>query len=818
MAILSKVEELLTELTKTVGNIYDALKYGVGDIDTPGSSIFELNNLEKMATTGYPYFGIMETNPLGFGITYDITNDPYYITVGSGQVAYNGSLIQTVSQKIPIKKEWWKDYSLTGAGSSAFKYGITLGFPISEASNASKTWATVVNQTSSLNTNVLYIRDVSIASNLGFPLQALVGNYLLRFSGLNANETGLIIDPSFYNGSTFGLLPSSFYSDTAVNFIYQPRIRYITGFPVEEASEAISTFGYFPPLPKSWLPVGKVLVKNPEIPRVANSGIAYTRTVVDMPSDISTYRILGDNDDRSIIINNCAETKNALRNYKTNDYVKNVVLGMSQYLSNVKVDPAISDREFLAKQPFRPTEFYSKGLSFSGLERFEFPYNFAQAYYDTLKYDTQHTFAIFRGDLVTYNSAIGNSNQISSTGFSAVTLPVSNYISSLSTGSQIYASTVIYNIDTNEYVESIPTYTNLVSSTQASGNYLVDISWTGSGITNPLFFNVYKKPNFGYENNERKLTQTNEILYPPYNTLVTVTDDTDLELSNGLTAFKITPLENCFVGGVTFKLKFNAGLETAGSGTTGLFVSIYSGSGSTPTPNGMITSSEFLRYSDVSSGTNAYTLKFDTGANLLTSSSYWLVINKASSFTTSLGSTSLYTRVDNGSSGQGLTSINGAASWSSTGGTGYFVLRGYMDNGNIPGEVIKRGIKLTNRVSFEPRRLSVYVPNVDDLNVNTGVIFNGSTTGIATTTDKTIKNDMIVTVIAKNGEYGEEKTLSVTVPKGTVRDQRFLLGTSLDKFDRIVDFYITPGQNLTRTNNGPIMWDIYDLITIETEP
>ena len=61
MAISSKVEELLTELTKTVGNIYDALKYGVGDIDTPGSSIFELNNLEKMATTGYPYFGIMET-------------------------------------------------------------------------------------------------------------------------------------------------------------------------------------------------------------------------------------------------------------------------------------------------------------------------------------------------------------------------------------------------------------------------------------------------------------------------------------------------------------------------------------------------------------------------------------------------------------------------------------------------------------------------------------------------------------------------------------------------------------------------------------
>jgi hypothetical protein len=77
---------------------------------------------------------------------------------------------------------------------------------------------------------------------------------------------------------------------------------------------------------------------------------------------------------------------------------------------------------------------------------------------------------------------------------------------------------------------------------------------------------------------------------------------------------------------------------------------------------------------------------------------------------------------------------------------------------------------------------------------------------------------MIVTVIAKNGENGEEKTLTTTVPKGTDRDTRFLLGSEVDLFDRIVDVYINPGTNLTRTNNGPILWDIYDLITVETEP
>ena len=155
MAISSKIEEIILELTKNVGNIYDSLLYGIGDETTPGSSIFEINNLISMAETGYPYFGTIETAPLGFGITYDLTNDPYYVTVKSGQVAYNGSILQTIAQKIPIKKEWSKDYSNTGVGSSGYKYGITIGFPISEAEKSNTSWNTTVDLISQINTNIL---------------------------------------------------------------------------------------------------------------------------------------------------------------------------------------------------------------------------------------------------------------------------------------------------------------------------------------------------------------------------------------------------------------------------------------------------------------------------------------------------------------------------------------------------------------------------------------------------------------------------------------------------------------------------------------
>lgn len=816
MAISSKVEEIVLELTKTVGNIYDALNYGIGNVDTPGSSIFEINNLLSMASSGFPYFGVLETAPLGLETTYDITYDPYYVTVRSGQVAYNGSIFNLQPQKIPLRKDWSKDYTNGGFGSS-YKYGVTLGLPISEVKKAAQTWATTVSQTCLSGTNILYVKDATIAVNLGFPIQAFVGNYLITFSNVTDDLTGLIIDPSYYNGSSFGTLPATYYLDNPVTFLFQPKVKYITGFPVLEASENVNTFDYFPPLPNSWIPISKVMVKNPEDPVVVDSGTGLTRTIVDMPTDISTYQILGDSDDKNLIIQSCNEANNALESYKSNDYVRNTVSSVYRYLSTVSSNAGLSNRELLASQPFRKTEFYSKGTSFSGLERFELPYNFAKAYYETIGSDVQHTFAVFRGDLITYNAAIGSTNTASATGFTNQVIPCSNYISSLSSGTQIYGITTVYNISTDEYVESIPVYSNLISSNYTTSNYLVELNWTGAGVTNALFYNIYKKPQLNSDLIERKLTNVNEIQYPAYNTMISVSDDTDLILNNGLTAFKISPLESCYVGGVSIKLKYTAGGQSTGSGSTGITLAIYSATGSTPTPNGMLTSPAIIRNSDIQQGTNEYTVKFDTGVNLIQGNSYWLMIDKPSSFTTAIGSTSLYTRVISGSSGQGLTSINSGSSWTGTGGTAYYKFRGYLDDGNIAGEILRRGVKLTNRIALEPRKLSVYVPNVEDLTVS-NVVFNGSTTGIATTDDQTIKNDLVVTVTAQNGESGTPTVLTTTIPKGTARDQRFALGNDLQLFDRVLDVYVTPGTNLTRINNGPILWDIYDLITIETTP
>jgi hypothetical protein len=387
----------------------------------------------------------------------------------------------------------------------------------------------------------------------------------------------------------------------------------------------------------------------------------------------------------------------------------------------------------------------------------------------------------------------------------------------LHSGTQIYGVSSVYNISGTEYVESSNTYTNLITPSIATNNYLVELNWSGTAISNVLFYNIYKKPRLTDELYERKITNVDEIQYPAYNTLPSFTDNTSLPLVNGLSAFLFQAPENAFIGGISFKLLYDAGSQTTGTGTTGLAVSMFSATGSTPTYNGMISSESYLRYSDISQGTNTYTVKFDNGVNVTEDSFYYVMINKPESFSTALGTTSLYIRTISGISGLAKTSINNAATWTGTGGTLWFQARGYLDNGNIVGDVVRKGISLTNKKSFIPRRLSVYVPPVDDLTTS-AIRLNGSATGIATTTDTTTKNEVIVYVTAQNGDFGQVKTLSATVPQGTARNTRFELGTVVDLFDRVLDVYVVPGTNLNRVDNGPIIWDIYDLITVETIP
>lgn len=820
MAISSKIEEIILEIAKNAGNISDAMTLGVGDVDIPSSAIFEINNLLSTAQTGYPYFGIVETNPLGFIPSYSFSSDQYNVVYGSGTISYNGSLIQLSQQKIPIKKEFVKDYNLVGSGSTAHKYGITVGIPISEAQKAIQTFNTTVSIASTSGSNILYVTSVDTATSLGFPLEAHVGSLYLKFSGVSGS--GLVLDSTFYNGSSYGVLPSTVSVDTPVKFVFQPKLKYLTGFPVETTNENPISFNYYPPIPSTWIPVGKILVKNPEDPRVAgNSQDAFVRTANDIPTSTSSNLILGNTDDVQDVINSCNAAISNLNSYRNDIIINNFVDAIRSYSNELIQGTNLNANQFWSLQPFRPTQYYSKGVSFSGLERFEFPFNFTKAYYNRTAQDLQHTFAVFRGDLVSYNSAVLGTSGIGTSELTGTVITSSSSLSSLSPGTQIYGVTAVSAIAGTSYVETIPTYVSKVSTNVTNSNYMVELKWQGLGTTNALFYHIYKRPSLSTESTEKRLTLIDDIQNPPYSTIVSVTDNSFLNLDDKNTAFKVTTNEDCYVGGVTLKLGFNAPSQVASTGSTGLNFTIYENSAGSPNYNSPLSDQPTLLYTDILEGSASYTVKFNPGVNLDANTSYWLVINKPVNFSTGLGTTSLRARILSSGSNQIKTlstDFDGSSVWSSTGGSAYFQVRGYLDDGNTVGESFRRGIKFTNRIANTARRVSVYVPPIDDIVDDTGLIFNGSSVAIASTTNKTIKNELLVSVTAKYGTGGTEVTMTTTVPKGTPRDTRFLLGTETDLYDRVTNVIVSPGTDVTRVGNGPILWDIYDLITVETVP
>ena len=816
MAVSSKVEEIILELTKNAGNISESLNIGIGETNIPGSSLFELTNLLTVANTGYPKFGVIETSPLSFTPSYSASSDRYNIKISSGKIGFNGSTLDLLEQKISIKREFLKDYYSTAVGSTAYKYGITIGFPISEAEKAIQTFNTYVDQQSTSGTNVLYVDSVSTAKNLGFPIEAHVGSIYLRFSGINSDESGLVVDSTFYNGSAYGVLPSTVLINTPVKFVYQPKFTGIAGFPISTGNVDPNLFNYFPPLPTSWIPIAKVLVEDPENPIIAGTGrTAFLRTAIDIPTNTSSNTILGNSSDVSNIISSCNSAIENLRSFRNNAVLSSVVNALNQYTQSVSSDVNQSINQFWSLQPFRQTQYYSKGLSFSGLERFEFPTNFTSAYYNVTGQDLQHTFAIFRGDLIDYNSAALGATTLNTNAITSTVIPCSANYSSLTSGTQIYGISAVRNIDGTDYVETVPTYSSKISSTITNNNYLIELNWSGSGVTDGLFYHVYKRPNLSNELIENRLTNIDEIQNFPYFTLTPITDTTNYTVPR-YAAFSVVPNEDCFVGGVTLKFGFSAPGQTAATGNTGVNISLYADN-SGPDSSNLLAHSNTLKFEDISEGYATYTVKFDTGVNLTDSSQYWVVVDRPELLTIGTGTTEFISRITSSGTNQLLTSTD-FSTWTDSGYTGYIKLRGYLDDGSITGTTYKRGIKMFNRIANKPRRLSVYVPPVETITDNTGLIFSGNTTGIAYSTDTSIKNELLVTVYARNGESGISTAVSTIVPKGTVRDTRFLLGTVNQLFDRVDNVVVNPGTDLTRTNNGPILWDIYDLITIETEP
>jgi hypothetical protein len=794
MAITAKSEEVVIEVARAIGDIYEAIHDGVGSEALPGTALFEVRNLERLASNSLPYFGVLETDPAGFEISYDETNDPYFVTVGPGEIGFNGSRLSILAQRIPIRRDFAQSYNNTD------QYGIRLGFPIEEARRSTRSYSTTVSANAFAGATELPVADTATVEALGFPIQAHVGTTFIVFSGLNASKTALVIDPGFNNGTGYGTLAATVYAGTAVRFIYEPRIRAVCGLPQAGVGSDPDDFTYYPPLPKSWLPIADLLIINPADPRLAGSdpNWAVRSTLVPWPAPGSGETVF-EAEDAAIITAACAATRQTLRSVRDGATAAGLIQALRNYTAKKADNPQTSFRQFWSQQPFRPTSYFGRGISFAGLERIEFPSAFAKAYYDLYNEDIQHTFAMFRGDLVSQTNIVVGLTNVA--GVTAGSVLAKDEPSSLPRGTHIYGISAVLSSG-----ETPPTYISTLAESSSPDYFLNELAWNSA--PSALFYHVYRRSNIAGELTEYRLTDANEITGIPKFTNTPVTVAQHDTISTAYYAIKVVPQSGSFLGGISLLLSATAAITNT---TQGLTLTLHADSGGSP--GTLLATASNISFGSLITSPQEFTARFNVAVT--PSATYWLKIGRTAAPTGG----SVKIAVATSGTNQVATSTNNT-SWSPVANrTAYFKLRGWLDNGLSAQFPLQRGIKLTGRIARTPRRLSVLVPEIDGLSDVIGPRYGLQGDPLLSEVESAeTKNEMLVTVTARNGANGTPVQFSVTIPKGTQRGRRFLLGTASQLFDRIDDVSVHPGARLTLSPNGQIDWSAYDFITVETAP
>lgn len=812
-------EEFIAEYSRVVGNAHIAINDSIGADNTPGSALYYLNQLTSLATSKLPYFGVIQpsANP-GFQVTVD-SSDSKFLRVTSGQVAYNGNIISVPAQRVSISK------SFAGAYSTSYIYGMKIGFPIEEAQNTtSQIYSSVLSEDALEGDTEIYIDNIETFIALGLPLTAYIGgNTYIVFNEINSSRTGFKIDPAINNGtlsngSTAGDI--IFNSGTRINFIYEPKVKALFGLPVSAASNDPAAFLYYPRMPESWLPIADVLVLNSAPKEVASFGStdAILRTAVDYPSANSTTPIFSTEDAR-VIQNTINVTKAELNNNKQRASVFDAVQALQSYTIALQDNTALSFREFWGTRPFKVNTYFGKGTSFEGLERFEFSDNFSQAYFALTGQDVQKTFAIFRGDLYAYPSAIAGS--------APSALDLNSYVakgtdSALTRGTYTYGVSAVTTLVGDPNRGETPTkYDSVVSFDSSNNNYINELQW--SSVPNALFYHIYKRSNLIGEQIEYRLTEPNQITGSG-TAVAGVSGTGSTSLSTTFAAFKITTTNNYQLGGIKLRIKATNSFLTNTSATVTTL--LYSNDGGTGKPNSLVATFDSVEFNkvirdnqgDLTTSYQDFILKCDDFKT--TTTNYWVVMKLSAN--PSVGN--IQVQISNTGTNSYATTNAGSpvpANWTLANNVRlHHQTLGFLDYGRTSTTTSKKGIYITGKSTYEPRRLRIYIPEISEFPSPTGTLFTRGDIPIygLTSTDTTeIKNEMIVTVVARLGTNDTE-TLTATIPQGALRGTSIPLGTENQIFDKVESVSVSPGNNVVTQQGGSIYWSIYDMFTVETTP
>lgn len=822
----SAVEEYFYELVRGVGDAYNLINGGSGNSVTPGTALFEIAQMQSIAKTNLPYFGIIDipnsfkveptkADPSGVSPTADDLKSRR-VKVARGQVAYNGQTINVPQQTVPIAKDFVLTYAEPDeAESNRYYYGVLLGLPLKELQNTSKVFNTVTLDVAVTTQNYIRVLDIQTPFNLGFPLKAVVNNTVLEFSDCDLDNGYLYISPSFasIDGNTvsYGVVGVNIPAQSRVTFIYEPRIKTRIDAPYKGTPDVDA---YNPEVPADWLPIAKLLVADPNHPRLIETNNYQIKDIQFLYSSTPNLTQA----EKEKLLNDCETLKKTIIESKGYTSVSGLLESMIQYTGTLS-DTNTNFVSYWASRPFKTKAYYAPGVSFDNLQRFEFPVAFSKAYYSMLRQDTMHTFGIFRGDMIT-------KLQQDSSATPPANITVQSYAvpsSSLTKG------TIIYNVSAIDEAGLEGEAVTMVAQPSVGSNvYIVnELDWDTSANTK---YHVYRRSNVVGNISEARLSPNGGFSYIEKPAIVSCTPDANHTISNNLVLIKVVS-SGSLLGGIKLNLKpvdatALATLLQLSGGIKAFYWGTSTSSLNVPTEGYASSTFAFGDFNTNPSLNTECFLTFNRHHDLAAGTHYIGVYIPD----TALDLIKIRTQSTGGNDvfyeSLALTyaeDLDGNVDYSAPQTVDTFVAQtgsidvqvyGFLDHGQSGTFVSSRGVEITGRVSNAPSRLCLHVPplQIDNDLIGTPIALDGLTTN---TTATALTNDLYVLVYARNTVTGKTGVLSGSLPRGTVRGTKVILGTTADLYDTIDYMYVQVGSNFNKTSDNQVRWTTSDLITVE---
>jgi len=488
MAIIT--DEQMKELSDIVGRAYIQEQDAIGDLNTPGSMMYENQKLINYTNGEAAENGILSGCAATAG-----TNT---ITVADGVVVYDYNQYNFLSYVVSISKTF--QYPFDGS----YQYGFVVVFNRADLAATALSYRTKLTTSVVANTDIyLELDDVTLLSSYTPPFHITIGSEDILIWSIDTVNSRALIAPNYNNGAVV-----SSHSAGAITFVSKPLVpQIIFGLPVSATYQSggdPSTFQYYPPISEvDYIIISRGLVTNPntvDVPRTPSIvNIEDMRTFIDVPAvDLftSTEKVSIQTAANSVLY--------TLTSISTSGSSVAVINALREFSS---VETGADFATYWNNRPFVSQSNFLRGESFNGITRFEFSDDFKDAHYRLYGQELLNTFSIFRGDIFGGTATFGSPPA----GLSGTYASVVSYLQgNLSYGTWIYRVTAV-----TVSGETSPSQAVSVVIPASSGPLnRVDLTWTA--VVGALYYHVYRMGMSGVNFLEHRLTTAGALITNSY--------------------------------------------------------------------------------------------------------------------------------------------------------------------------------------------------------------------------------------------------------------------------------------------------------------